>query len=178
MTTRRVLMAVVALFSLVAAQEHQPAQRQAVPEFDKLKTLAGNWAGTYNGPAEPPKTGNVTMPVKANFRAVSNGTAVVLTSDGGTDQEMITVFHPDGASLMATHYCSIGNQPRMRMVPSSDPNKLVFKFSDITNLAPTQPGHIKDLTITFLGPDHHVEEWTSVAAGKEAVARFDMRRVK
>ncbi len=178
MTTRRVLMAVVALFSLLAAQEHQPAQRQAAPEFQKLKTLAGNWAGTYNGPAEPPKTGNVTMPVKANFRAVSNGTAVMLTSDGGTDQEMITVFHPDGASLMVTHYCSMGNQPRMRLAASKDPNQLVFKFADITNLTPTQPDHIKDLTITFLGPDHHIEEWTAVAAGKENVARLDMHRAR
>jgi hypothetical protein len=26
---------------------------------------------------------------------------------------MISVYHPDGSSFFMTHYCSMGNQPRM-----------------------------------------------------------------
>ena len=32
----------------------------------------------------------------------------------GTPMEMVTLYHMDGAELVATHYCAMGNQPRMR----------------------------------------------------------------
>ena len=40
--------------------------------------------------------------------------AVMETLDGPDAIQMITVYHPDGASLLMTHYCSMGNEPRMR----------------------------------------------------------------
>ena len=43
--------------------------------------------------------------------------------NSGTPHEMITMFHMDQAELLATHYCSAHNQPRMRAVPSGQPAK-------------------------------------------------------
>ena len=138
--------------------------------FDRLKQLAGDWEGTYQG--EKP------VATKVNFKVVSNGSAVMLTADDGSAGEMITMFHPDGSSVMVTHYCAAKNQPRMRLAKSSDPNQLVFDFLDVTNLTGPDAEHMKRLVITFLDAGHHTQEWTFVQKGKEGVGRFDFHRVK
>jgi len=40
----------------------------------------------------------------------------MLTTGPGTPHEMVTMFHRDDTALMATHYCSAMNQPRMLRV--------------------------------------------------------------
>ena len=69
--------------------------------FEKLKTLVGTW----ESPMEGGKSFTVT------YRLVSNGT--VLMEESGME-EMVTMYHPDGDSVMLTHYCAGNNQPRMR----------------------------------------------------------------
>lgn len=87
------------------------------------------------------------------------------------------MYHRDGAGLVATHYCSIGNQPRMRAA-DADAKTIRFRFADITNLASPDGGHIKDLTVTFQDADHMTQEWTSVENGKEHVEVFHWTRKK
>lgn len=158
----------LAAAALLAAQETHPKPISNAA-FDRLATLAGNWQGKYTGPAG-------TMMTTAKFKVVSAGSAVMLSMDEGKDGEMITMFHPDGhTALMATHYCSGQNQPRMKMVAMPDPNKLVFDFVDGTNV---EGEHMKKLVITFVDKDTHIEEWTSVADGKQQTAKFEMHRAK
>jgi hypothetical protein len=90
---------------------------------------------------------------------------------------MVTMYHRDGAGLVATHYCSMGNQPRMRAA-DGDAKTIRFRFADITNLAKPDGGHIKDLTVTFQDADHMTQEWTSVENGKEQVEVFHWTRKK
>jgi hypothetical protein len=139
------------------------------PGFEKIKSLAGNWEGTYGD-----GKGKSVM----NFRVVSNGSAVMLSMDEATKGEMITVFHPDGTGLIATHYCAARNQPRMQAVASSNPNVLRFEFKDISNLPDARVGHMQALTLTMLDPDHHIQEWTFVQDGKQETGRFEVRRVR
>jgi len=139
------------------------------PAFEKIKSLAGKWEGAYGDG----KTKSVM-----NFRIVSNGSAVILSMDESSKGEMITVFHPDGKGLIATHYCSARNQPRMQAVASSNPNVLRFEFKDITNLPDAQVGHMQALTLTVLDPNHHIQEWTFVQDGKQETGKFDVRRAK
>jgi hypothetical protein len=156
-----------AALSLMAQDEHHKAIPNAA--FDRLATLAGNWNGTYVGP-EGSFTG------KASFKVVSGGSAIMLSMDEGSAGEMITMFHPDGGKqLMATHYCSGQNQPRLKMTVMPDPNVLVFDFVDGTNVGGE---HMKKLVITIVDADHHVEEWTSENNGKLTSAKFDYKRVK
>lgn len=162
-----ILLAAIACFA--ADHKVPPA---ATLGFDKLKSLAGAWKGTYSG------ADAAGVQVANNFKIVSAGSAVMLVSGEGTEEEMITMFHPAGADLMVTHYCSIQNQPRMKLVPSSDPNKLVFKFVDVTNLADPKMEHMRSLVITILSSDHHTQEWTSEQAGKATTGTFDFHRVK
>jgi hypothetical protein len=87
------------------------------------------------------------------------------------------MYHRDGAGLVATHYCSMGNQPRMRAA-DADASTIRFRFADITNLAKPDGGHIKDLTVTFQDADHMTQEWTSVENGKEHAEVFHWTRKK
>jgi hypothetical protein len=160
-------LSLAAAMSLTAQEAHHKPISNAA--FDRLATLAGTWNGTYVGP-EGSFTG------KAAFKVVSGGSAIMLSMDEGSAGEMITMFHPDGdKQLMATHYCSGQNQPRMKLAAMADPNVLVFDFVDGTNVGGE---HMKRLVITIVDADHHVEEWTSEANGKSQSAKFDYRRVK
>jgi hypothetical protein len=89
------------------------------------------------------------------------------------------MYHLDGDAVMVTHYCSIGNQPRMRaVVPQGEIKSLKFTYVDVTNLAKPSAGHMKSLTISFLDGDHIKQEWTYTDGGKEETAVFNLERKK
>jgi hypothetical protein len=93
---RHVLLVVLMSLSTVAF-----AQSDAQKSFDKLKTLAGSWAGTYEG-----------KPMQASLRVTSTGNAILHEMKGseGPDNP-ITMFYVDGDRLLLTHYCDAGNRP-------------------------------------------------------------------
>src|SRR5262249_55276538 len=93
-------------------------------DWDRLRSLVGSWQGTNEG-----------RPVSVTYTLVSNGTALMESLDGGHDANMITMYTPDGAVLLATHYCAAGNQPRMRARASADGKSLDFQFVDVANAA-------------------------------------------
>jgi hypothetical protein len=143
------------------------------PAFERIKSLAGEWAGTADGSADMKG-----LLVKASIRVISNGSAVMITTGPGTPYEMVTIIHrDDGGVLVATHYCAGMNQPRMKAKPGPDLSRITFDFVDGTNLA-AHPGRMQRLVIVTPGPDRHVQEWTSRDGGKEATDTFDLTRVR
>ena len=42
--------------------------------------------------------------------------------------EMVSLYHRDGADLVMTHYCMLGNQPLMKADPNSPSNQICFSF--------------------------------------------------
>ena len=139
--------------------------------FDKLKTLEGEWVGTM-------ADGGKEYPASTRFKLMSDGSALMDIMAEGTSYEMVTIFHMDGNQLMGTHYCASHNQPRFVAVSGGDPNKVLFKFKDGTNIGP-HDGHMQQLAIIFDSPDHHIEEWTYADAnGKLTTGRFDFKRKK
>jgi len=52
-------------------------------------------------------------------------------------------------SLMATHYCPQGNQPRLELSTSSTRKNLHFDFLDATNLAEIANSHQHSLAFEF-----------------------------
>jgi hypothetical protein len=101
--------------------------------FEKLKSLVGEWEGSF-------KEGGQQIPATTSFRLVSDGSALMNVLGAGTPHEMVTMIHLDNGDLLATHYCAAHNQPRFRLVPSSEPNVVTFEFKDATNLpSPTAP---------------------------------------
>ena len=53
-----------------------------------------------------------------------------------------------------THYCVLGNQPRMKADPKSPPNQIRFVFAGGTNLDPAKDMHMHEGTLTFVDDDH------------------------
>ncbi len=139
------------------------------PSWDKLKTLVGEWKGTY---------ADGTGEVHLSYELASNGTTLIETMDSGHDANMVTAYHRDGSRIMATHYCSAGNQPRMTATDlSPDGRTLTFRFLDATNVRPDSEV-MQGLVVTFDGPDRFTQSWTSRAGGKDQTATFTYSRVK
>jgi hypothetical protein len=104
---------------------------------------------------------------------------LVETIKPGEPEEMITVYHPDGDSIVATHYCKAKNQPRMRASGGSgEVRQITFSFLDITNLASPAAGHMCDLVVTFQDNDHFTARWTYRENGKDASSVFIYTRKK
>jgi len=169
MRNRIVFLAMLALNSalLIAAEEKQSKVAPS-PAYDKMKILVGSWEGTVS-------EGGQQLSTNARFQLISDGSAVAAWLDEGSPHEMVTMFHMDGDRLMATHYCAAHNQPRMVLVSGGDPNRLVFKFKDGTNIQ-SDAGHMQQVAFIFDGLNHHIEEWTYLQNGKEDTTRFDFKR--
>ena len=173
MNTCTRIVCVFLLSAVTLAQNTPPGKHDEMgspllpnPAFDKIKSLAGEWEGTAMG-----------QKVSANYKVMSAGSTVMLVMPGDKPgDEMITMFHPDNEKLMVTHYCSAKNQPRMRMVPGSDPNVIKFEFVDATNLPSPNTPHMVGLTLKMLDKDHHVQTWTFSMDGKSNSEDFDMHR--
>jgi hypothetical protein len=152
----------LAAISLVAATAF--AQTDAQKAFNAIKNMPGTWEGqTSEGDT-----------VQVNFKSVSRGSAVVSEILGKED--MISVFHMDGSRLLMTHYCAMGNQPRMQASLSPDGKTITFNYVDATNLATPDAGHMQRMVLTVLDENHQIEEWTFVDHGKEHRAVFDLHR--
>jgi hypothetical protein len=159
----RVRVARIAAFAvLVAAIAHGLASAADTNlAWDKMKSLVGTWQGTAEG-----------RPVSVTYTLVSNGTSLMESLTGDHDTNMITMYAPDGGSIVATHYCAAGNQPRMRAKASaSNVTSLDFQFVDATNTA-AAPELMKRLVVTFQDPNHFTQSWTSSTEGKEQTTDF------
>jgi hypothetical protein len=138
------------------------------PEWQRLKTLVGNWEGTVEMEGKP-------MTATVEVRMTGDGSAIMHVMDKGGPHEMVTMIHPDGKRLLATHYCAAHNQPRMALVPSSAANKVAFSFVDGTNIGPGEE-HMRCVVFTFVDADHHEEAWTSSGSPTAAVFKYARKK--
>ena len=163
LTISLILYAVAGPFQLVRADT------STAPNFGPLASLVGEWQG--KDPEGKPMT--------ASYQWTGGGTSLVETMTKSDKPAMMTMYHADKGGLMLTHYCKLGNQPRMRAdLPGSDAKTLSFHFVDITNLAqPTDP-HMHKVSFTFQDQDHFTQEWMLSKDGKELPHRFEYTRAK
>jgi hypothetical protein len=142
------------------------AQSDAQKSFDQLKSLAGSWEGKSSE----------GEPVQVSFRMTAGGSAL-MSEIVGHGEDMISMINFDGPNrLLLTHYCAVGNQPRMQATASPDGKTITFNFVDATNLNGAQSGHMDQVVLAMLGPDHHIEEWNFVDHGKLVKQVFDLTR--
>jgi hypothetical protein len=151
------------VFALAAlafsAKADDKAPSANAQRFAALKALTGDWVALG-------KDGKPTDPVVSSIRVTAGGSAIQETLFPGTDHEMVTMYHLDGDDLVLTHYCTLGNQPRLRAEPGSDVNKIVFKFQSGTNLKSTDDHHMHEATLTLAGKSRFKAEWVSCKEGK------------
>jgi hypothetical protein len=154
-TAAAMLMAAVAQGALAG---ETPGKIDPKAAFEKLKTLAGEWNGTAGE--------GLSVPVI--YKVSANGNVVMETLFAGTPHEMITMYHLAGGDLVATHYCSAGNQPRFKLdLAKSTPSELIFAFDGGTNFDPAKDGHIHNGRIGFAEDGKLEAAWAFHAGGKQ-----------
>jgi hypothetical protein len=158
--------AALPLVSLIAfagcASSHAPravapandAQRAAL--LDRVKQLQGTWE----------VTDDKGKPVTASVFAVSSGDSVVREiMFPGQAHEMTNVYHMDGPTMVMTHYCAMGNQPRLRAAAGAPGGPIELKLDSVSNFAADQ-AYMGELTLTMADADHVTEHWRSFKDGQ------------
>lgn len=148
----------------------EPAAKPAASPLDRIKALAGEWTGKED------MHGQMTD-ITAVYRVVSAGSAVEERLFPGSPHEMVTMFHMDNGALVATHYCALGNQPRMKCTSFDDAKVLKFSFVDCTNMKSPDEMRMGSLVIDVQDADHATWTWTSQEKGKDLEhAQFKLTR--
>jgi hypothetical protein len=137
-----------------------------------MKGLAGEWQG--KGSEQGRELG-----IRVYYRVTSGGSAVLETLFPGTDHEMVTMYYLDGGKLMLTHYCAMGNQPRMALQKNSTAQDLMFDFIGGSNINPRKDTHMHAARILLQNPDAITGEWMAYKDGKPAdVTKFALTRTR
>ena len=80
---------------------------------------------------------------------------------------METIYYLDGSRLLLTHYCMLGNQPRMEARSyNAETGELRFEFLDATNLASPNAAHMHNVTLHFVDGDHVTGDWQFFVDGQ------------
>ncbi len=119
--------------------EHHAAPAVDDARFEFLERLAGSWVQEAGAEA--------SHPGGFEFRVTAGGTAIEEREFTGTPMEMVTIYHMQGRELVATHFCMLGNQPRLTAAPKIVDNTLKFTCSGTPGNAASHD-------------DHHVHGWS------------------
>ena len=133
------------------------------PALEKMKRLAGTWLLAD-------KDGKPTAEIASIIKVTAGGSVVHETLFPGQPHEMVSVYTVDGPDLIMTHYCVLGNQPRMKADPKSPASQIVWRFAGGTNLDPKKDKHMHEATLTIVDDDHlevNGVGWENGAPAKE-----------
>ncbi len=128
-----------------AVSKLPPARTNA--NLEKMKKLVGTWVAAD-------KDGQPTDQVVSVIKVTAGGSAVHETLVPGQPHEMVSLYTADGPDLIMTHYCVLGNQPRMKADPKSPAHQIRFLFAGGTNLDPKKDKHMHAATLTIVDDDH------------------------
>jgi hypothetical protein len=142
--------------------------------LEKMKKLAGTWVAAD-------QDGKPTDEVVSIIKVTAGGSAVHETLFPGQPHEMVSLYTADGPDLIMTHYCVLGNQPRLKADPKSPPNQIVFRFVGGTNLNPEKDRHMHDATLTIVSDDRieiNGTGWENGAPAKDMCCGMKLIRKK
>src|SRR5262245_38251507 len=114
--------------------------------LEKLKQLAGTWLVAD-------KDGKPTDQVASVIKVTAGGSAILETLFPGQPHEMVSIYTVEGSDLILTHYCVLGNQPRMKADANSASNQIVFRFVGGGNLDVKKDKHMHEATLTIIDND-------------------------
>ena len=169
-THRYLILAAVLGLALIGAAITSAAEKSnSVLAFEQLASLVGEWKGVQ---------GNTE--IKLTYTLTANGSALMEESQPAGEGTMITMFTVDGDHLIATHYCSMGNQPQMVTKPITEPSakNLIFSLSRVTGLKTPEDFHNTGLTILMEDVQHLTQLWTYEYQGKKGTNVFHFTRTR
>jgi hypothetical protein len=152
---------VILLASSLALTAVNADQVDARTVFAKLQTLAGDWEGKT-------EAGRV---LKVSYRLTANNTVLVETWTLGPKRESLTLYHMDNESLIATHYCTLGNQPRLQLKEGASASLFTFEFVSATNLPKPEMAHQHRFEIEILQANSFARSETYLENGTPGTER-------
>jgi hypothetical protein len=142
-----------------AALSADAPREKPVPKnsaFEAISGLTGTWVAV--GAPEGQK------PMTLVFKPTAGGSAILETRAPGSDHEMVNLYSIDGSGVLLTHYCHLGNQPRMRATAAEN-GVLQFDYVDAGNLKSRDEAHMDSVTMTIKG-NQLIEDWAMYEGGK------------
>jgi hypothetical protein len=139
------------------AADHPAPAAPAPKSFELLKKLVGSWQGSA-------KMGDQTVPVTFVYELTAGGSAVVERLFPGTPHEMLSVYTVEGDGVAMTHYCAMGNHPKM-VLKKSDAHGLAFELAGAEGLRSPADPHMHAMSVAWVDGDHVHETWTSFDKG-------------
>jgi hypothetical protein len=164
---RIVMLGVVMALALIGTSRTQSAGKpNSELAFERLASLAGEWKGTQDG-----------TEITLTYTLTAAGSALMEEFRAG-NTVTVTMFTVDGDHLIATHYCSAGNQPQMMTGPITDPSasSVVFKLSRVTGMKTPGDWHNTGLTVIMDDKQHLTQVWTYEDGGKKGTTTFRFTR--
>ncbi len=146
-TALSLVLAVAAGFAWGAEGPSMGSSSPGSKEFQEVAKLAGKWVGTAT------ESDGKTSPVTVEYRVTSAGSAVEEHLMPGTPHEMVDMYYDEGGGLVMTHYCALGNRPRM-VVKQASPG-----------IDAAKDRHMHSLVLEYADADHLIQRWTSYSGG-------------
>jgi hypothetical protein len=164
-----ILSAVIALVLMGTGGPTAAEKANSVLAFERLTSLVGEWKGVQ-GDTE----------IKLIYTLAANGSALMEELRSATEAPMITIFTVDGDHIIATHYCSAGNQPQMMTKAITDPSakSLTFSLSHVYGMKTPEDWHNTGLTVTMEDKQHLTQVWTYEYDGKSGTNTFHFTRTR
>jgi hypothetical protein len=148
----------------MAESRTEQTEINAEEAFLQLTRMVGVWR-----PADNPQS-----PLRIQFYLTAGGTVLVESWQVRGQPHSLTLYHRDDRSLLATHYCPQGNQPRL-VLAGKDASGLHFTFRDVTDLEPDSEANQHDLWFDLSEADHPIRSETY--ANKDGVGAQERLRL-
>lgn len=136
----------ICLAPFTSASEVENKEGSPAAIFANMKSLVGLWQ----------REGHSNSTFGISFELTANGSTLIETWLRKGKKHSLTLYHLDGDSLMATHYCPQGNQPRLKLTEASTSNKLGFEYFDATNLKSLDHSHQHSLGFDLSDAAHKI----------------------
>lgn len=141
------------------------APSHSLSPFQRLCQLEGTWKDDQS----------VTT---VAYRKSANGSVLVETwrwPDKGI--EALTLYHLDENDLIATHYCPVGNQPRLTFTPGDKADRFAFHFVSATNLPDKNVDHCESFWIEINSADRFTRSETYSENGRSNTQQSTYQRM-
>lgn len=138
----------------------------AADAFTRMKMLVGTWQI-----GDRPTSG-----LRIRFYMTAGDTVLVEAWERAGVPYSMTVYHRDGATLIATHYCPQGNQPRLALLRDRRSGDVAFAFRDATDLDPAREAFLTRLSFDLSDPGHPIRRESYREKGKDAASELTLAR--
>jgi hypothetical protein len=168
------LMLMALSLSALGDEKHDHPAPPTNAGLEKMKSLVGTWVAAD-------KDGKPTDQVVSVIKLTAGGSAIHETLFPGEPHEMVSIYTVDGPDLVMTHYCMLGNQPRMKASTKALGNKLNFEFAGGSNFDPKKDKHMHAATLTIIDADHFQVDgigWENGAPAKDMCNGMKLVRKK